>query len=107
MFTYFTDRYGKYQLGALRESAFDPLSRTCEFMLREEAHHMFVGTTGIGRIVERTAELMRTPDTADVRPYGGIDLPTSSGISTSTTRCRSICSEARRRPTRRTISRPA
>src|SRR5678810_755626 len=40
MFTYFTDRDGKYQLGMLKESAFDPLSRTCEFMLKEEAHHM-------------------------------------------------------------------
>ena len=29
MFTYFTDRDGKYQLGTLKESAFDPLSRTC------------------------------------------------------------------------------
>src|SRR5208337_1458644 len=35
MFTYFTDRDGKYQLGTLKESAFDPLSRTCEFMLKE------------------------------------------------------------------------
>ena len=59
MFTYFTDRDGKYQLGTLKESAFDPLSRTCEFMLKEEAHHMMVGTTGIDRVVERTAQLMR------------------------------------------------
>ncbi|MGH3409869.1 MAG: benzoyl-CoA 2,3-epoxidase subunit BoxB, partial [Streptosporangiaceae bacterium] len=58
MFTYFTDRDGKYQLGTLKESGFDPLSRTCEFMLREEAHHMFVGTTGVQRIVRRTAQLM-------------------------------------------------
>ena len=43
MFTYFTDRDGKYQLGTLKESGFDPLARTCEFMLKEEAHHMFVG----------------------------------------------------------------
>jgi len=42
-FTYFTDRDGKYQLKSLAESAFDPLSRTCRFMLTEEAHHMFVG----------------------------------------------------------------
>src|ERR1700722_15949827 len=47
MFTYFTDRDGKYQLGTLKESGFDPLSRTCEFMLKEEAHHMMGGTTGI------------------------------------------------------------
>ena len=59
MFTYFTDRDGKYQLGTLKESAFDPLGRTCEFMLKEEAHHMFVGTTGVQRVVERTAEVMK------------------------------------------------
>ena len=59
MFTYFTDRDGKYQLGTLKESAFDPLARTCEFMLKEEAHHMFVGTTGVQRIVERTAEVTK------------------------------------------------
>jgi benzoyl-CoA 2,3-dioxygenase component B len=59
MFTYFTDRDGKYQLGTLKESAFDPLARTCEFMLKEEAHHMFVGTTGVQRIVERTAQAMK------------------------------------------------
>jgi benzoyl-CoA 2,3-dioxygenase component B len=74
MFTYFTDRDGKFQLGTLKESAFDPLSRTCEFMLREEAHHMFVGTTGVDRVVERTAQLMREHDTDDVRPHGGIPL---------------------------------
>jgi benzoyl-CoA 2,3-dioxygenase component B len=74
MFTYFTDRDGKYQLGTLKESAFDPLSRTCEFMLKEEAHHMFVGTTGIDRVVTRTCELMREHDTADIAPHGGIPL---------------------------------
>ncbi|MER6942970.1 benzoyl-CoA 2,3-epoxidase subunit BoxB [Nonomuraea sp. NPDC000554] len=74
MFTYFTDRDGKYQLGTLKESAFDPLSRTCEFMLKEEAHHMFVGTTGVDRVVERTAQLMRDHDTDDIRKFGGIPL---------------------------------
>src|SRR2546423_9628816 len=74
MFTYFTDRDGKYQLGTLKESAFDPLSRTCEFMLKEESHHMFVGTTGVDRVVERSAELIREHDTDDVGPYGGIPL---------------------------------
>ena len=59
MFTTFTDRDGKYQLLSLAESAFDPLSRTCRFMLTEEAHHMFVGQTGVARIVQRTAELVR------------------------------------------------
>jgi benzoyl-CoA 2,3-dioxygenase component B len=74
MFTYFTDRDGKYQLGTLKESGFDPLSRTCEFMLKEEAHHMMVGTTGIDRIVERTVQLMKEHDTDDVAPRGGISL---------------------------------
>jgi benzoyl-CoA 2,3-dioxygenase component B len=74
MFTYFTDRDGKYQLGTLKESAFDPLSRTCEFMLKEEAHHMMVGTTGIDRIVERTAQLMVEHDTDDVTGHGAIPL---------------------------------
>jgi len=72
MFTYFTDRDGKFQLGTLKESAFDPLARTCEFMLKEEAHHMFVGTTGVQRVCERTAALMKEHDTEDVFPYGGI-----------------------------------
>src|SRR6266545_4254443 len=75
-FTYFTDRDGKFQLASLRESAFDPLSRTCDFMLKEEAHHMFVGAAGIGRVVQRTADLMRQHDTADVRAHGGIDVAT-------------------------------
>jgi len=74
MFTYFTDRDGKYQLASLRESAFDPLSRTCEFMLKEEAHHMFVGASGVGRVVQRTVELMKEYDTDDVRLHGGINL---------------------------------
>jgi benzoyl-CoA 2,3-epoxidase subunit B len=74
MFTYFTDRDGKYQLGTLKESGFDPLSRTCEFMLKEEAHHMFVGTTGIDRVVRRSAELIREHDTMEIGPHGGIPL---------------------------------
>ncbi len=76
MFTYFTDRDGKYQLASLAESGFDPLARTCRFMLTEEAHHMFVGETGIGRIVQRTCELMREHRTDDVSKHGGIDLAT-------------------------------
>ncbi len=75
MFTYFQDRDGKYQLAALAESGFDPLSRSCRFMLTEEAHHMFVGETGIARVVQRTCELMKEHDTDDVGPHGGISLP--------------------------------
>ncbi len=77
-FTYFTDRDGKYQLKSFAESAFDPLSRTCRFMLTEEAHHMFVGETGIGRVVKRTLEVMKelgTDDPAAIRAHGAIDLP--------------------------------
>ncbi len=74
MFTYFTDRDGKYQLGTLKESGFDPLSRTCEFMLKEEAHHMMVGTTGIDRVVTRAVELVREHDTYEIGPHGGIPL---------------------------------
>src|ERR1700683_570721 len=74
MFTYFTDRDGKYQLGTLKESAFDPLSRTCEFMLKEEAHHMMVGTTGVDRVVARTAQVMAELDTDDVAGAGVIPL---------------------------------
>jgi len=59
MFTFFTDRDGKMQLAALAQSGFDPLSRTCRFMLTEEAHHMFVGETGVQRIVQRTCQAMR------------------------------------------------
>jgi len=79
MFTYFTDRDGKFQLCALAESGFDPLARTTRFMLTEEAHHMFVGESGVGRIIQRTAETMarhKTDDPAQLRALGVIDLPT-------------------------------
>jgi len=79
MFTFFTDRDGKYQLCCLAESGFDPLARTCRFMLTEEAHHMFVGETGVGRIVQRTCDVMnehKISDPADVRAMGVIDLET-------------------------------
>ncbi len=79
MFTYFTDRDGKFQLCALAESGFDPLSRTCRFMLTEEAHHMFVGESGISRTIQRTVEVMKqlgTDDPEKLRQAGVIDLPT-------------------------------
>ena len=82
MFTFFTDRDGKMQLEALAQSGFDPLSRTCRFMLAEEAHHMFVGYTGVKRIVEATAAAMADAGIEDpydvdaVRALGVIDLPT-------------------------------
>ena len=70
------DRDGKYQLLSMSESAFDPLARTCKFMLFEEAHHMFVGDDGLRRVIQRTAELMLAHDTDDVAPHGGINLAT-------------------------------
>ncbi len=82
MFTYFTDRDGKMQLESLAQSGFDPLSRTCRFMLTEEAHHMFVGETGVGRTIQRTVEAMveagisDANDIARIRALGVIDLPT-------------------------------
>ena len=74
MFTYFTDRDGKYQLGSLAESGFDPLSRSCQFMLTEEAHHMFVGESGVNRVIRRACELMNEHDTDDIAKYGGVSL---------------------------------
>jgi benzoyl-CoA 2,3-dioxygenase component B len=82
MFTFFTDRDGKMQLESLAQSGFDPLSRTCRFMLTEEAHHMFVGETGVGRTVQRTCEAMKAANIEDpgeiekIRALGVIDLPT-------------------------------
>ena len=79
MFTYFTDRDGKFQLCALAESSFDPLARTTKFMLTEEAHHMFVGEAGISRVIARTAQVMnelKTDDVTKLRAAGVIDLPT-------------------------------
>ena len=82
MFTYFTDRDGKMQLESLAQSGFDPLSRTCRFMLTEEAHHMFVGETGVGRTIQATVDAMTANgitdpyDTNRIRDLGVIDLPT-------------------------------
>src|ERR1700674_3597552 len=82
MFTFFTDRDGKMQLESLAQSGFDPLSRACRFMPTEEAHHMFVGETGISRVVQRTVEAMKEAgisdpfDVAKVRALGVVDLPT-------------------------------
>lgn len=70
-FTTFTDRDGKYQLRALAESGFEPLAKTTAFMLTEEAHHMFVGQTGIGRIIQKTCERMKE---GDPRQLGVIPL---------------------------------
>ena len=71
----FTDRDGKFQLLSLAESGFDPLARSAQFMLTEEAHHLFVGETGIDRIVQRSAEVARTDPNGEAFRHGAIDLP--------------------------------
>jgi benzoyl-CoA 2,3-epoxidase subunit B len=79
MFAFFTDRDGKFQLSSLAESSFDPLSRTCRFMLTEEAHHMFVGESGVARTIQRTCEVMKEhglTDPAEGRQFGVINLNT-------------------------------
>ncbi|MDZ7839394.1 MAG: benzoyl-CoA 2,3-epoxidase subunit BoxB [Gammaproteobacteria bacterium] len=82
MFTFFTDRDGKMQLESLAQSGFDPLSRTCRFMLTEEAFHMFVGESGVSRVIQRTCEAMKEAGIEDpndveaIRRLGVIDLPT-------------------------------
>jgi benzoyl-CoA 2,3-dioxygenase component B len=43
-------------------------------MLTEEAHHLFVGETGVGRVVKRTAQLMKESAGEDVRELGAIPL---------------------------------
>ncbi len=73
-FAMFTDRDGRFQLEALSESAFDPLARTTQFMLTEEAFHLFVGERGIARVIQRTCDLMQQNDAEDVREEGGIPL---------------------------------
>jgi benzoyl-CoA 2,3-dioxygenase component B len=75
MFTTFTDRDGKFQLLALAESGFDPLARTCRFMLTEEAHHLFVGQSGVQRVIRRSCEMMNAHNSDDISAYGGISLP--------------------------------
>ena len=106
-FTMFTDRDGKYQLSALAESGFEPLARTCKFMLTEEAHHMFVGDTGLSRVVKRTAQLMKQNPNEEVRDLGGIPLEIIQKYINFWFAIRSICLAAKSVRTQRTSSRPA
>ena len=51
-------------------------------MLTEEAHHMFVGETGVGRTIQATCDAMKAAGITDpydidkIRDLGVIDLPT-------------------------------
>src|SRR6266513_221692 len=51
-YTQFIDRDGKFQLTMLSVSAFDPLSRSMNPMLKEESFHLGTGNTGLLRIVK-------------------------------------------------------
>ena len=106
MFTMFTDRDGKSQLLSLSESSLDPLSRTTRFMLTEEAHHMFVGETGIARIVERTCQLMKESGLLRRRAQARAASTSrrSRSSSTSGSACPSTCTATRSRPTPRPTS---
>ena len=90
MFTYFTDRDGKFQLCALAESGFDPLARTTKFMLTEEAHHMFVGESGMSRDpaahVRRDERAARPTTRRSCAPPASSTCRRSSATSTSTSR---------------------
>ena len=106
MFTMFTDRDGKSQLLSLSESSLDPLSRTTRFMLTEEAHHMFVGETGIARIIERTCQLLKESRLLRGRPQARRHRhpARSRSSSTSGSASASTCTATRSRPTPRRIS---
>ena len=110
MFTYFTDRDGRFQLKSLAESAFDPLSRSCRFMLAEEAFHMFVGASGITRVIKRTLEVMKELAHATIprpcaTPARSICRPCSATSISGSAR-RSTCSAPKSRRMRRAILRP-
>ena len=113
MFTFFTDRDGKMQLESLAQSGFDPLSRTCRFMLTEEAHHMFVGETGVGRVIQRTCEAMKEAGIEDpgesdkVRALGVVDLPTLQKKMNLHYSLSSTSLARKSRPTRRISTMPA
>ena len=86
---------------------FDPLCRTCDFMLTEEAHHMFVGATGVGRVVERTVRAHARARHRRRRAATAASTSTRcSATSTSTAASRSTCSATTCPRTRRTTSRP-
>jgi len=76
MFTTFTDRDGKYQLSSLTNSAFSPLARATRFMLTEEAFHLFVGESGVDRVLRRSAAMTRKDPNGEASRHGAINLET-------------------------------
>ena len=74
-------------------------------MLTEEAHHMFVGETGVGRTIqahlrgdERKHGITDPYDIDKIRDLGVIDLPTIQKKLNLHYTCRWICSGRRSRP---------
>ena len=95
MFTYFTDRDGKYQLGTLKESAFDPLSPHLRVHAQGggaphvRRHHRRRPGGG----AHRAGSCASTTPTTSPRTAGSRST-SSRSTSTSTTRSRSTCSAA-------------
>ena len=71
----------------------------CRFMLTEEAHHMFVGETGVQRVVQAHGRADEAgPERRRPRTQGGIDLPTHPEVPEPLVLARrSTCSAARSR----------
>ena len=97
MYTFFQDRDGKFQLHALAESGFDPLSRTCRFMLTEEAHHMFVAKPASCASCSGPARRCANTTPTMSAPWAPSRWRCCRSGSTSTTRSVSTCS-ARKSP---------
>ena len=83
MFTFLTDRDGKFQLHSLAESAFDPLARTCRFMLTEEAHHMFAGISYPASAAASTQWISSTPTGSSSRRITRLFRVCPMAVSTS------------------------
>ena len=68
----------KYRLSRSPGRVKIPLSRSTRFMLTEEAHHMFVGETGVGASSNAPRSKWRSlvESVDQVRALGVIDLPT-------------------------------
>jgi benzoyl-CoA 2,3-dioxygenase component B len=71
---FLADRDGKYQLDAVCESAFAPLGASAGFILQEEHFHLAIGSSGIERVLRRSAEVTRAHETDDIFEHGAIPV---------------------------------
>ncbi len=103
MFTFFTDRDGKFQLLALAESGFDPLvahhplhahRRGAPHVRRRDGHPAGVRAHGPADGPAQEGNAGRRAQARAHRPAHDAEVPRTSG-----TRCRSTCSAARSAPT--------